>query len=483
MASKNYVDEVSANPVKRFFVEMLTRDISLEDAILDLLDNCVDGIQRSVSTATLKKKSPYGGYEASIIIGPTSFCIKDNCGGIPWDLRKRAFKIGRGRDEVPATVSKDALMVGAYGIGMKRAIFKLGRQAIVQTETEEDAYEVVVPKGWMDDESTWSLQTRASKSDLGFTGTKLTVSDLLPDVSSSFKDEIFRKSLHEKISTHFAIIISKGFSVVLDFYGTEIRVKPKAVALHFQESVKGKTENEIRPYIFHSEPEVDLEVTVFVGLREPIPDVEAILAAQEEPRFSTDYAGVTVICNDRVVLYCNRDELTGWGSAKIPSYHTQFIAISGFVEFKGNPAKLPTTTTKRGLEYSSRRYQQVLDRIRDGLRIFIDYTNWWKSNYVEAKSHVASTPALSFAELKAELNKPSLRLTAVRTGLQGQQYRPSLPRPEEESSEVRISYSRPREDVMRLAEFRLRQFDTLPTLHIPRALGEELFDAAFRALR
>lgn len=73
MASRNYVDEVSANPVKRFFVEMLTRDISLEDAILDLLDNCVDGIQRSVSTATLKKKSPYDGYEASIVIGPASF--------------------------------------------------------------------------------------------------------------------------------------------------------------------------------------------------------------------------------------------------------------------------------------------------------------------------------------------------------------------------------------------------------------------------
>jgi hypothetical protein len=38
---------ISASPVKSFFVSWLTRDISLEDAILDLLDNCVDGILRS----------------------------------------------------------------------------------------------------------------------------------------------------------------------------------------------------------------------------------------------------------------------------------------------------------------------------------------------------------------------------------------------------------------------------------------------------
>ena len=39
-------EPVSTSPVKSFFVKMLTRDISLTDALLDLLDNCVDGILR-----------------------------------------------------------------------------------------------------------------------------------------------------------------------------------------------------------------------------------------------------------------------------------------------------------------------------------------------------------------------------------------------------------------------------------------------------
>ena len=35
---------IKAGPTKAFFVKMLTRDIELADAILDLLDNCVDGV-------------------------------------------------------------------------------------------------------------------------------------------------------------------------------------------------------------------------------------------------------------------------------------------------------------------------------------------------------------------------------------------------------------------------------------------------------
>ena len=36
-------DQAQASPTKQFFVSMLTRDISLADAILDLVDNCLDG--------------------------------------------------------------------------------------------------------------------------------------------------------------------------------------------------------------------------------------------------------------------------------------------------------------------------------------------------------------------------------------------------------------------------------------------------------
>lgn len=374
MATSKHYSSVSTKPVKRFFVDMLTRDIDLEDAILDLLDNCLDGISRNSSTSKKENASkPYTGFFANITISPSKFSIEDNCGGIPWSEHGRAFRMGR----PPNSVDKNSrvLTVGAYGIGMKRAIFKMGREASIATRTKQDQYRVDIPSGWMDNQDNWDLDVTEAKSQLPTPGTRIDIEQLNNATSSRFESESFIDDLLDKVETHYSVIISKGFKVSIN--GRE--AKPKQIAIKFADQI-GASSEVIRPYIFKAKIEDGVEVFVTVGLREPIPDAESTLNEQEEPRLSTDYAGWTIICNDRVVLYCNRDELTGWGTAEVPRYHTQFIAISGIVEFKGDPTKLPTTTTKRGLEFSSRIYQQVLNRMREGTRMFIDFTNWWKQN-------------------------------------------------------------------------------------------------------
>ncbi len=68
----NKYEAVDATPVKSFFVEMLTRDIELVDAILDLLDNCVDGILREKKTSSCEK--PYAGFKAKIEFDRTYAC-------------------------------------------------------------------------------------------------------------------------------------------------------------------------------------------------------------------------------------------------------------------------------------------------------------------------------------------------------------------------------------------------------------------------
>ena len=71
------------SPTKEFFVEMLTRDIELNDAILDLLDNCLDGVVRSCpERKKLEDDQYYRSYCAEINISKDSFTIRDNCGGI-----------------------------------------------------------------------------------------------------------------------------------------------------------------------------------------------------------------------------------------------------------------------------------------------------------------------------------------------------------------------------------------------------------------
>jgi hypothetical protein len=41
--------QADATPTKRFFIDNLTRDLTLEDAILDLVDNSIDAFVRTHS--------------------------------------------------------------------------------------------------------------------------------------------------------------------------------------------------------------------------------------------------------------------------------------------------------------------------------------------------------------------------------------------------------------------------------------------------
>ena len=114
---------------------------------------------------------------------------------------------------------------------------------------------------------------------------------------------------------------------------------------------------------------------------------------QEGTKYSAEDAGWTILCNDRAVLHCDRSELTGWGEAKVPRYHNQFIAISGIVDLRSkDPGKLPTTTTKRGIDASSPLYLQIKNKMREGMRIFTDYTNKWKGRAEESNESHSRRP-------------------------------------------------------------------------------------------
>ena len=72
---KRVIGTAVASPTKQFFVNMLTRDIELQDAILDLLDNCVDGILRSQKIDSAAP-GPYDGFEAPPPIARRSRAVR-----------------------------------------------------------------------------------------------------------------------------------------------------------------------------------------------------------------------------------------------------------------------------------------------------------------------------------------------------------------------------------------------------------------------
>ena len=461
---------VDASPVKSFFVHMLTRDISLEESILDLLDNCVDGILRSRPANSELK--PYSGFHAEIELKKDSFMISDNCGGIPWRLHDYAFRMGRPSDrklDVPGGV-------GVYGIGMKRAIFKMGQQCLISTQNGPNTYEVEINPEWIEDEKEWHIPVRAASKSLSEDGTTIVVLDLHSHIAKRFAEdtESFKAKLNDMVATHYAFIIDKGFQIRIN----KDLVKPRPTRLAFRKG--GAKGPRIQPYIFKSKTDEGVEVFLAVGFTRPIPSADEVSSEQEEKKYSSLEAGWTVLCNERAVLYCNRDELTGWGEANVPRYHTQFIAISGIVEFKAADAsKLPTTTTKRGIDTSSRLYLQVKNKMREGMRIFTDYTNKWKAYAEESRKHIeAAGVPLSFEEIKTASKR--LPFSPTKTQMPGgKQYRPQLPMPKRiEPRTRRISFVKDVEEVRSVAEYLFDDPDTDAA-----RVGEECFNLILKEAR
>jgi hypothetical protein len=459
---KQHVDTLSAEPVKGFFVDMLTRDIQLEDAILDLLDNCVDGVVRVIGKAGLRKDTPYDGYLAEISLASGRFSITDNCGGIPDDRRTYAFRMGsppKGRDLKLPTV-------GTYGIGMKRAMFKLGRNCVVESKTSTGEYAVTFPPRWFTDENDWRVDLSHGDTSLSNTGTRITVTAIRDGVKEQLASEGFVDRLRTQIATHYALILAKGFVVKIN----DKPVSGMPLQLRLSSEEKG-----IHPFIYKTVAD-GVEVFLAVGFTMPIPsEKEANSDAGEMSQgvYQSAEAGWSVVCNDRTVLYCDKTALTGWGEGTVPRYHNQFIAIAGIVEFRSDDAsKLPMTTTKRGIDASSGLYLDIKNKMREGMKLFTDFTNRWKGPELaaQAKGMIRDAEPIKLPELKAKAAEIGMRSLNKRTG--GEQYKPKLPTPPEPThASVRIQYARPREQVELLAERLFGDSETAPTL-----VGEKCFD-------
>ena len=65
---------IEGNPTKTFFIQMITRDITINDAIIDLLDNSIDGASK------LKENNDFSDLYIDITINRDEFIVKDNCG-------------------------------------------------------------------------------------------------------------------------------------------------------------------------------------------------------------------------------------------------------------------------------------------------------------------------------------------------------------------------------------------------------------------
>jgi hypothetical protein len=469
---------VNASPTKTFFVDMLTRDIELKDAILDLLDNCVDGIQRITKNAE-DLETPYQGYWAKITFSDQEFKIEDNCGGIPLNVAEQyAFRMGR-----PAANVDDDLKlytIGTYGIGMKRAIFKMGRSGEVISQTLNNTFKVSINDDWLSSDENWDLPLEDIPQALQVNGTSITVYSLLPNIQEKFSspESTLYDDLVSEIQRHYTYIFHKGFKVEVN--GLQVTPEPWLLKWDGQEFLDQET---IAPYLYKALID-DVEVRLAVGFYTENPDSTELDEIVEGKERRSDNAGWTIICNDRVVLYCDKSILTGWGEANVPRYHPQFIAISGVVEFRSHdPRKLPITTTKRGIDASSSLYLYVKNFMREGLKHFTAYTNRWKKDSLSEKQRYSRTKSIdpialftthSKIEIPWKPVKSRSSLSNAKQAVEENKYLPNLPTPkasEDQEEFQNIRFSKPKHEIQSVAEYLFEDAN-----HDPSEVGAECFN-------
>jgi len=323
----NTAGSVEAGPTKQFFVSMITRDIALQPAIVDLVDNSIDGARRVRGDGDLR------GLHVKLRYSASEFLIEDNCGGIDLDTARRfAFKFGR-TDDAPGV----AHSVGQFGVGMKRALFKLGSAFRVESLAENSSFilEVDVPAWQALEQWAFPLESadETTTRPLEETGTRLQVQPLHEGVAADLALDMFTTTLVAELRAKHRVSISRGLFISVN--GSTVSPWPITL-LSAAEITPGQ-----RSTRYAALQPAPVDVVVTAGINESAPSE----------------AGWYVFCNSRLVLGPDVTNLTGWGEGRgrtIPRFHTQFSRFRGYVFFDSDRADLlPLTTTKVGVDTTS----------------------------------------------------------------------------------------------------------------------------------
>ena len=191
-------------------------------AIIDLVDNSVDGTRRLSGNKSLE------GQWVHIDADSEAFTIEDNSGGMDIDVaRDYAFRFGR-----PKAFTGVPKSVGQFGVGMKRAIFKLGDAFEIssayrgeQSETGSRFRLKVDVREWEDDEKwTFRLDDFEERVDLDAdetAGTKIIVTQLHPSVSDDLNDAVVLGDLKRQIRVLHQGPMQRGLTITVN--GDELK--------------------------------------------------------------------------------------------------------------------------------------------------------------------------------------------------------------------------------------------------------------------
>lgn len=356
MSKKGKPFLVDTQPTKEVVVDSLTRDISVEACLFDLIDNSIDAARDTIfadSRDTSRQKLPdsYDGFNIALTFNNDGFLIDDNCGGITVErLRTMVLRFG--------ARSSHLLGIGIFGLGLNRALFKLGRVSHLKTDTGSQRAELILRAEEYLQSKDWNLPAEEFQSN-GKAGTSIEIRQLYEDIARNFADGDWVADFRNDVGRRYGRFIQKGLKIEINGVlapNGEIKIREDSP---FPEDYKSyKTEGVAVHISFgqHSAHRFSAE-----------PDYDKSRNAQ-----LTDQFGWTVLCNDRAIVVSDKSMKTGWDT----KFHTEFYGFVGVVTFDADdPAKLPWDTTKFDVDMNNRAYMTALVDMRKFAEKWRSYAN------------------------------------------------------------------------------------------------------------
>ncbi|MCH4247616.1 MAG: ATP-binding protein [Acinetobacter populi] len=333
MTEKNLAD---TRPTKEYLVNGITKDVSVEECIFDLIDNSIDAYPRQSNEIV----SEYDGYTIDLTLQNNLFCINDCGKGIDQLLLKNdTLRFG-------TKTNHHTTSIGFYGIGLNRAIFKLGKIINITTETDTERSIIKLDASkFLKDNDNWSLpiiseQLKEKK------GTFIKIENLNSEVNDSFTNPEWITSFCKQISIRYSEFLKKNLKITIN----EKEIAPHLVSIRTNSGFKP-----LEKEFTHK----GIKVIISLGQ-----SAEHFFTYEKsynlEKNATPQECGWFVYCNDRAVKLFDWTPDTGWHT-KFHSEHTGFIGKAYFI---GNAGKLPWNTSKTDVDLNNETYKKSLETMK-----------------------------------------------------------------------------------------------------------------------
>lgn len=210
MAAKAKRFVVDTQPSKALVVSGITRDASVETCVFDLIDNSIDAARdtlRQAAPPEVKGVLPdsYDGFTITLTMDGEGLKLEDNCGGIPIaKLKSMVLTFGK-----PST---HEMGIGAFGIGLNRAIFRLGRVSHLKTDTGKQRAELVLETDVYLATEGWDLPAEEFSS-TGKIGTELEIRKAPVEIAQQMADRAWVDKLRHELGRRYGRFIAKKLSI------------------------------------------------------------------------------------------------------------------------------------------------------------------------------------------------------------------------------------------------------------------------------